>query len=80
MPPTNKESVMIKYIIDAIDSIPIESIRKFAARSQRFVDAYASGKNGEKAIHWATKEFRSHRQTPAHIPYNQIAPEYVHTQ
>ncbi|CAE6456455.1 unnamed protein product [Rhizoctonia solani] len=51
---------------------------KFAARSQRFIYAYDGGKNGEKAIAWATKEFRSHRQTPAHIPYEQIAPEYVH--
>ncbi|CUA66969.1 hypothetical protein RSOLAG22IIIB_02877 [Rhizoctonia solani] len=80
MPPTNNENTMIKYIIEALDSIPIDSIRKFAARSQRFIDAYANHKNGEKAIEWATKEFRSHRQTPAHISYEQIAPQYVHTQ
>lgn len=28
MPPTNKETVMLKYIIDAIDSIPLVSIRR----------------------------------------------------
>ncbi|CUA75192.1 Periplasmic nitrate reductase [Rhizoctonia solani] len=39
MPPTNREAVMIRYILDAIDSIPLETIRKYAARSQRFVDA-----------------------------------------
>ncbi|KDN45054.1 hypothetical protein RSAG8_05227, partial [Rhizoctonia solani AG-8 WAC10335] len=80
MPPTNKESVMIKYVIDAIDSVPIQSIRKFAARSQRFVDAYASGRNGELAIKWATKQFRSHRTTPTHIPIEDIAPGDVHMQ
>ncbi|KAB5588389.1 Periplasmic nitrate reductase [Ceratobasidium theobromae] len=79
MPPTNKESVMERYITDAIDSIPLSSIRKFAARSQRFVDAYASGSGGSEAIKWATKQFRSHRQTPAHIPFEQIAPGYVHS-
>ncbi|KAJ1305909.1 hypothetical protein OPQ81_010628 [Rhizoctonia solani] len=50
MSPTNKENVMIKYITEALDSIPINTIRKFAARSQRFVDAYDSHKNGEEAI------------------------------
>lgn len=72
MPHTNKESVMEKYVVDAINSVPIESIRKFAARAQRFVDAYASGKRGPQAINWATKEFWSHRQTPAHILFDQI--------
>lgn len=97
MPPTNKEDLMKKYVIDALDSIPIESIRKyvipysidkilltllsrFAARSQRFIDAYASGECGSGAIEWATKRFRSHRQTPAHIPFDQITsgPPNVH--
>lgn len=53
---------------------------RFAARVQRFIDAYASGSSGSQAIKWATKEFRSHRQTPSHIPYDQIAPGYVHRQ
>ncbi|KAF8751112.1 hypothetical protein RHS01_08673 [Rhizoctonia solani] len=79
-PPTNNENMMKKYVIEALESIPIDTIRKFVARSQRFVDAYASGNNGEMAIEWATKAFRSHRQTPGHIPYKQIALGYVHTQ
>jgi hypothetical protein len=49
------------------------SICRYAARSQRFVDAYASGSTGAEAIKWATKEFRGHRQTPAHIPFEKIA-------
>ncbi|KAJ1299988.1 hypothetical protein OPQ81_003836 [Rhizoctonia solani] len=64
MPETNKESVMKQYVIDAVDSVPLLSIRKFAARTQRFVDAYATGKCGPEAIKWATKVFRSHRQPP----------------
>jgi hypothetical protein len=51
----------------------IQNRSRFAACSQRFVDAYASDSNGKRAIEWATKEFQSHRQTPAHIPYKQIA-------
>ncbi|ELU37367.1 hypothetical protein AG1IA_08604 [Rhizoctonia solani AG-1 IA] len=39
-----------------------------------------NGNNGEMAIEWATKAFRSHHQTPGHIPYKQIALGHVHTQ
>ncbi|KDN36316.1 hypothetical protein RSAG8_10938, partial [Rhizoctonia solani AG-8 WAC10335] len=47
--------IYVLYSTDAIDSIPIETIRKFAARSQRYVNAYASGKTSSGAIEWATK-------------------------
>ncbi|CAE6449218.1 unnamed protein product [Rhizoctonia solani] len=52
--------------------LPLSSIRKFAARTQRFVDAYIDNKCGPEAIEWATKTFRSHRQTPAHLTFSQI--------
>jgi hypothetical protein len=45
---------------------------RFAARTQRFVDAYFNDKSGPEAIEWATKTFRSHRQTPAHLTFDQI--------
>ncbi|KAJ1299678.1 hypothetical protein OPQ81_011070 [Rhizoctonia solani] len=72
MPETNKESTMKQYVINAVDSVPLLSIRKFAARTQRFVDAYVDNKCGLEAIEWATKTFRSHRQTPAHLAFNEI--------
>ncbi|KAH7336866.1 hypothetical protein B0J17DRAFT_561687, partial [Rhizoctonia solani] len=61
MPPSNKESVSKKNMLEAIDSVPLLSMRKFAARTQRFIDAYASGSSGAEAIKWATKEFKGHR-------------------
>ena len=47
-------------------------LTRFAARSQRFVDAYINGDSGPAAIKWATKQFRAHRQTPAHLTFNEI--------
>ncbi|QRV89164.1 DDE superfamily endonuclease [Ceratobasidium sp. AG-Ba] len=77
-PNCRQEATMKKYVIEVIESVPELSMRKFAARSQRFIDAYASGLGGSEAIKWATKEHRGHRQTPAHIPYSAIAPTYMY--
>ncbi|KAH7333834.1 hypothetical protein B0J17DRAFT_708936 [Rhizoctonia solani] len=55
-----------------VKKVPFMSIRKFAAQTQRFVDAYVANKRGPEAIEWATKTFRSHRQTPTHLAFSQI--------
>ncbi|KAF8748767.1 hypothetical protein RHS01_10591 [Rhizoctonia solani] len=79
-PPTNNENMMKKYVIEALESIPIDTIRKFVLVRSVLLTLTLVGNNGEMAIEWATKAFRSHRQTPGHIPYKQIALGYVHTQ
>ncbi|KAF8593220.1 hypothetical protein BDV93DRAFT_516735 [Ceratobasidium sp. AG-I] len=72
MPPSSKEADLRSNMLNAVYSVPVLSNRKFAARSQRFIDSYASGSTGAKAIQWATKEYKSHWQTPSHIPINSI--------
>ncbi|KAH7333984.1 hypothetical protein B0J17DRAFT_674952 [Rhizoctonia solani] len=50
----------------ALKSVPLESIRRFINRSNRFVDAYRRGLNGQQAA-WASRKYRSHRTLPPHI-------------
>jgi hypothetical protein len=47
----------------AFDSIPISSIRKYARRSFRYMDAYRKGLN-MNAGEYAVKKYRSHRRIP----------------
>lgn len=47
----------------ALDSCPIEVIRRFINRSWRFMSAYRTGLTG-KAAAWAVKKQRSHRSVP----------------
>ncbi|CAE6418279.1 unnamed protein product [Rhizoctonia solani] len=77
-PPNSNPKVLKANALKAVNLVPILSMRKFGARAQRFVDGYHSGMNGSQAIGWATKVFRHHREPPNHIPYDEIAPGYVH--
>ncbi|QRW19720.1 DDE superfamily endonuclease [Rhizoctonia solani] len=78
-PPNSSSKKLKENALKALESPPILSMRKFAARSQRFADGYDHGMDGSQAAAWATTIFKHHRETPAHIPYNEIAPNYVHT-
>ena len=49
--------------LEALDSCPIEVIRRFINRSWRFMSAYRTGLTG-KAAAWAVKKQRSHRSVP----------------
>ncbi|KAH9836462.1 uncharacterized protein C8Q71DRAFT_708123, partial [Rhodofomes roseus] len=44
----------------ALDAVPLDSIRRFFVRSQRFMDAYRRGLSGKQAA-WASKRYRGHR-------------------
>jgi hypothetical protein len=46
--------------------IPLPTMRRFANRSHRFMDAYSHGLNGRQAV-WATKKYRGHRTLPHSI-------------
>ncbi|KAG0699191.1 hypothetical protein DFH29DRAFT_877496 [Suillus ampliporus] len=41
-------------VVKALDAVPLTSMRKFAIRSRRFMDAYHKGLNGKQAA-WAAK-------------------------
>ncbi|CCO37871.1 hypothetical protein BN14_12031 [Rhizoctonia solani AG-1 IB] len=63
LPPSSSEADLKQNMLSALDSVKLESIRRFAARSQRFVHAYAHGLSGVQAA-WAAKQFRGHRIIP----------------
>ncbi|KAF8600074.1 hypothetical protein BDV93DRAFT_511135 [Ceratobasidium sp. AG-I] len=51
MPPSSKEATLKLNMLDAVDSVPLLSMRKFSARTQRFIDAYAS-----RSLKWGNPE------------------------
>ncbi|QRW10291.1 DDE superfamily endonuclease [Ceratobasidium sp. AG-Ba] len=62
-PFSSLEADLKRNMLTALDSVKLESIRRFAARSQRFVHAYLAGLSGSQAA-WAMKKFRGHRIIP----------------
>lgn len=65
-PPSSKDCDLEQNVIRALDSVPLTSMRKFAIRSRRFMDAYHKGLNGRQAA-WATRKYRGHRVLPVSI-------------
>ncbi|KAJ6521384.1 hypothetical protein DFH09DRAFT_939097 [Mycena vulgaris] len=50
-------------MLEALESVPLASMRRFAVRSSRFADAYFRGLDGVNAA-WANKKYRGHRTLP----------------
>jgi len=65
-PVSSKEADLEQNVLESLNSIPMLSIRQFAARSLRFMDAYRRGLNGKQAV-WASKKYCSHRVLPESI-------------
>ena len=57
---------MVRVIPEVLNSIPITTIRKFARKSWRYMDAYDKGLEGRMA-EWAVKKYKSHRRLPDNI-------------
>jgi hypothetical protein len=55
-----------KTVPEALNSISLETIRCFARRTWRFMDAYRKGLTGIEAL-YAVKKYRSHRRIPENI-------------
>ncbi|KZP06115.1 hypothetical protein FIBSPDRAFT_914755 [Athelia psychrophila] len=62
-PGSSREADLERNLIMALDSVPLESMRKFSTRSCRFMDAYEKGANGKLAA-WADKKFAGHCVIP----------------
>ncbi|OAX35147.1 hypothetical protein K503DRAFT_697445, partial [Rhizopogon vinicolor AM-OR11-026] len=62
-PPSSKESDLERNVIMGLDSVTLESMRKYFIRSQRFMDAYRKGLNGQQAA-WAAKCYHGHCVLP----------------
>ena len=57
---------MEKTVPLALNSVPLESIRKYARRAWRFMDAYRKGLTGVEAL-YTVKKYKSHRKIPNNI-------------
>ncbi len=55
-----------KTVPEALNSISLETIRCYACRAWRFMDAYRKELTGIEALH-AVKKYRSHRRIPNNI-------------
>uniref|UniRef100_U9TZ17 Tc1-like transposase DDE domain-containing protein n=1 Tax=Rhizophagus irregularis (strain DAOM 181602 / DAOM 197198 / MUCL 43194) TaxID=747089 RepID=U9TZ17_RHIID len=55
-----------KMVPDALNSVPLIQIRKYARRSWRFMDAYKKGLKGIEAL-YAVKKYKSHRRIPNNV-------------
>lgn len=49
--------------IQALESIPLPSMRRFANQSYQFMNAYECESNGTQAV-WAATKYRVHRVLP----------------
>ncbi|KAG1718330.1 hypothetical protein EDB19DRAFT_1798561 [Suillus lakei] len=63
---SSKEDDLERNVLSALDSIPLSTMRKFAIRSRRFIDAYDKGLTGTQAA-WAIKKYHGHRVLPDSI-------------
>jgi hypothetical protein len=57
---------LLNQIPEVLNSVPITTVRKFARKSWRYMDAYDKGLEGRVA-EWAVSKFKSHRRLPENI-------------
>ena len=61
----NYNDLLIK-VPEVLISVPVTTIRKFARKSWRYMDAYNKGLEGRTA-EWAVSKYKSHRRLPENI-------------
>ncbi|KAH8796193.1 hypothetical protein DL96DRAFT_1541301 [Flagelloscypha sp. PMI_526] len=64
MDTTQSEDAMERKVIQCLREVPIASIRLYAQRSLRWMDAYRHGMVGEEAL-YAVKKYKGHRMIPS---------------
>lgn len=60
---SSKPADLETNLLASLAAIPLVTIRRFATRALRFMDAYRRGLNGRQAA-WASKKYRGHRVLP----------------
>ncbi|OAX44335.1 hypothetical protein K503DRAFT_852746 [Rhizopogon vinicolor AM-OR11-026] len=60
------EEDLEKNLVDALDSVTVEQMRKYARRSRVFMNTCQKGLAGKQAA-WATKKYHGHRVLPDSI-------------
>ena len=56
----------MNQIPEVLNNVSVTTIRKFARKSWRYMDAYDKGLEGQVA-EWAVNKFKSHRRIPENI-------------
>ncbi|KAJ7353648.1 hypothetical protein DFH08DRAFT_692624, partial [Mycena albidolilacea] len=62
-PESSSEEDLERNMLEALESVPLASMCRFAIQSSRFADAYFHGLDGADAA-WADKKYRGHRALP----------------
>ena len=65
-PKSSREDVLERNALQALETIPLPTMRQFANRSNWFMDAYSHGLNRSQAA-WAARKYRGHRVLPSRI-------------
>ncbi|PSR82186.1 hypothetical protein PHLCEN_2v6109 [Hermanssonia centrifuga] len=65
-PPSSKEEDLERNMLNALASVGLEQMRRYARRSRRFMDAYMKGLSGKQAA-WAIKKYHGHRVVSENI-------------
>ena len=55
-----------RIVPEALDSVSVKQIRKYARRSFRYMDAYRKGLNAKQA-EYAVRKYKCHRVIPLNI-------------
>ena len=58
-----------KIVPEALDSVTLEKIHKYARHSWRFIDAYCKVLTGVHAL-YTVKKYKSHRRIPENVIIN----------
>ncbi|KAJ7231855.1 hypothetical protein B0H12DRAFT_968171, partial [Mycena haematopus] len=62
-PESSREDALERNTLEALNVIPLVSMRRFANRSMRFMDVYRKGLTGSEAA-WASRKYPGHRTNP----------------
>ncbi|KAF9001365.1 hypothetical protein BDQ17DRAFT_1244618 [Cyathus striatus] len=62
-PPSSKADDLQANVEHALEAVPLHTMRRFANRAERFMDAYLHGLDGKQAA-WAGKKYKGHRVLP----------------
>jgi hypothetical protein len=58
-PESSQGDVLQQNALQVLDSVPLPTMRRFANRSYRFMDAYIDGLNGRQ-VAWAARKYCGH--------------------
>ncbi|KAJ7784221.1 hypothetical protein B0H16DRAFT_1296767 [Mycena metata] len=62
-PESSREDALEQNTLDVLQSVPLDSMRRFLLRAHRFADAYRHGLDGAQAV-WTARKYKGHRVLP----------------